>query len=176
MSIKPHLPILIISGVIAIWYVLDLINDRTTYQHLLEKGVESTGVVQDVDYRNVFIHYSAGDSSYTSRRVKPFIDIEKHEVYRIYYDRSNPEEFVVDYSQPTYCKKYYTITRTLEIRLLMVGDVEFKYSVNNEVYKRTQRIAEEVSISDSLEYRVYVNKDNPEIAYIDPTTLSLDSE
>lgn len=132
--------------------------------------MHSVGELIDYYYNkgnNYRFKYVVNDKKYYLTKRAYIGGLVKGEYYFIEYDSLDPKRAKVDLTRPIIKDtSLYTGStgKIIDIEDSQHGRIEYKYTYNNNVYKRIQYFNSMVNIGDDLEILIF--KTNPKISYI----------
>jgi hypothetical protein len=133
-----------------------------------DSGAKTIGTIKRIGGSSISVNYNFNGKNYTAVVGQTNYTLQNGEVYTILIDRNNPENCLVQFSQPIFDKADYYLIRDATFEKLLLSDyIKFKYVYAGRKYTRIQNIVTELNVVQiNKKAMVFVNKKRPEIAYL----------
>lgn len=167
--IKTHLKNILLI-VFFIIFLIFCIKGSLKYKERYDTGLKTTGIIKK-GFKTLYWSYYVDSVLYkgiNSLNSNNFL--VNGEEYYVYYDKNDFKSSSVCLTEPYIDKKKFDSVYSLPISVNYDSGtelVQFKYIYKNELRKRSHLIYFENSINlKNQKIKVYVNKRNPKISYI----------
>jgi hypothetical protein len=150
---------------VSAWYYQDYETKR-----ILQKGIKTTALITKAG-TNITVSFKANSLIYNHVLSKPYSNLFSGEAYIVAYDFEDPKSSVMLFWQPVFNKQQYIMTTATEANKLFRAwgneTIAFDYEAFGEVYTRYQELIPNKKFPAKQEVKVFYNRLNPRIAYIE---------
>ena len=146
-------------------------RSKNNIKYLKENGSKTVGEVLNVTGKNMTWVYDCGQKEIFKKGSIPHQGIRVGEKYSVYFDKNNVKNAFLNSFEPRIDTMDYLTSCSGDLKIYdsdKFSYVRYTVEVNSKQYIRYQNvILPESNIDANNSYRVFYNKDNPSICYID---------
>jgi len=138
-------------------------------KEIRKNGVWVEGRITKVGYKNIKYQYFVNGKYYEGLTSRTKCNIcQKHEVFKVYYDKNNPSNKVISFYDYCIDTLDYEITYSNPIgKEFHIGKdiIYYSFQLDDENIERWHYINLQKKYSKGDRLKIYYNKKNPQISY-----------